>query len=889
MRRRNPDGRYPLPVDLAIFTICASNYLAHACVLGASLHEHHPDATLIVFLLDEPPAGVQLPGCVMIVPAEVAFGRREWNHRRCHYSILEFATSVKPASFRYLFDQGVRRAIYLDPDIRLFQRVDQFWNADANDAELVLTPHILSPLPHDGCLPDDLVILRAGLYNLGFAALLNTERARVLLDWWDDKLRTLCLEDVKTGVFTDQRWMDFAPLLLPGAAVLQHMGFNAAYWNLHERTPQFLDNRWRVEGRAGDMHDLIFFHFSGFNPELKQLSRHETRFGWKLPGDARRLFGEYAKALFDAGISRFRALGVPRIAFADGTEWDRACRALYRQSLAEGLDLGDPLEDSNFLDWAGDPAPGDHVTRYLRAVLRMRGDLASTFDDGRDAVGLMAWLRTSGSREAGLDRNLIERLGGSGTASGMSVNYVGYLRSHLGIGEAARNSLVALDAAGVAVRSHDISQDVAAPTGQYALPGRCRLPSGAPAVTILGCNADMLPGVLSRLPADLLTAYRIGCWYWETPTFPDEWVDRFELVDEVWAGTQFIADAIRQKASVPVVVMPPMVMPPLATRDRAWLATLLAAVSHDEFVFLFQFDVASVPFRKNPEGVVAAFAEAFKPAEPVRLVMKALNGDAAPELMKSLREAAKGQRVSFLTRPLESTDRFRLLASVDSFISLHRAEGFGLSIAEAMAYGLPVVATGWSGNVDFTHAHNAALVSCDFVRSEVAHGPYPAGTLWAEPRLDDAARLMRRVWIDPVWREQIAQAGKETVATKLSARTVGAAMRERLDQIAFSDRRRAGSRKQPAADGYRRASSTRIVPLFTRMAHDILSFPGYYLTRLPRVPLLLWRHGFAGTLRRAEAVTSGAADIKGQYLIAQILSRFRRQLRRWRYDRWGKR
>ena len=395
MRRRNSGERIPLSADLAIFTICASNYLAHACVLGASVREHHPGLSLVVFLLDEPPAHVVLPEWLTAVAAEAAFERREWNHRRCHYSILEFATCVKPACFRYLFDQGARRAIYIDPDIRIFQRVDRFWTGDANDAELALTPHILSPLPDDGCLPDDLAILRAGLYNLGFAALRNTQRARFLLDWWDNKLRTLCLEDVQTGVFTDQKWMDYAPLLVPGTAVLQHKGFNAAYWNLHERTPRRMGERWCVEGPAGDVHDLIFFHFSGFNPELKQLSRHENRFGWELPGDAHRLFSDYGNALFDAGVSGFRALGAPQVRFDDGAGWDRACRALYRQSLAEGLDLGDPLEDPDFLDWAGSPAPGDHVTRYLRAVLQMRSDLASTFDDGHNAVGLMAWLRTS--------------------------------------------------------------------------------------------------------------------------------------------------------------------------------------------------------------------------------------------------------------------------------------------------------------------------------------------------------------------------------------------------------------------------------------------------------------------------------------------------------------
>lgn len=885
MQRRDPRLRQPLAPEPVIFTICASNYLAHACVLGVSVREQQAGSALVVFLIDEPPAHVELPDCVVLIPAEAAFQRKEWNHRRSHYNIVEFATSVKPACFRYLFDQGVERAIYLDPDIRLFQRVDLFWQADAADPELVLTPHILSPLPEDGCLPDDLTILRAGLYNLGFAALRNTERVRFMLDWWDRKLRTLCLEDVQTGVFTDQKWMDQAPLLVPGATVLQHIGFNAAYWNLHERTPRYLDGRWRLEDRAGELHDLVFFHFSGFNPDLEQLSRHENRFGWALPGDTRRLLGDYADSLAHAGVSAFRSRGVPSVTFADGSRWDPACRALYRQSLAEGLDLGDPLETPAFLEWAGSPGPGDHLTRYARAVLRMRADLVRTFDDGHDSLGLLAWMRSSGPREAGLDRGLVERLGRRDDAARTSVNYVGYLHSHLGVGEAARNSVAALDAAGVAIHTHDISTYAAAPTGSYAVPGR-PWPSGEPTITILGCNADMLPDVLSKLPAEFLAPYRIGCWYWETPDFPEAWTDRFALVDEVWAGTQFVADAIRQKTRRPVTVMPPMVMPPQVPRDRAWLAGLVPGTSEEEFTFLFQFDVASVPFRKNPEGVVEAFMRAFRPAEPVRLIVKALNGETAPALMESLRAVAMGHRISFLTDALESIERFRLLASVDSFVSLHRAEGFGLSIAEAMAYGLPVVTTNWSGNVDFTHADNAALVPCTLVRSQIAHGPYPAGTLWAEPGLEEAAQAMRRIWLDPTWRTRIAQAGRDTVAEKLSATVVGLAMRERLERIAASIAATTAARARAAEPDASTAPNSQRWPFAVRIGQDMLRFPGYYLVRLPRIPMLLWRHGFVAVLRRAEMVADAAVDIKGQYQVVRMLTRFRKRILRWRHGGW---
>ncbi len=883
MQRRHSVDRHLLPAELVIFTICASNYLAHACVLGASVRKHQPGATLVVFLLDEPPEDAELPAHVNLVAAEVAFERREWNHRRSHYSLLEFATSVKPACFRYLLDQGVQRVVYLDPDIRVFQRVDQFWDGAGAEAELVLTPHTLAPIPDDGCMPDDLVILRAGLYNLGFAALRDTPRARFLLQWWDEKLRTLCFEDVRTGVFTDQKWMDNAPLLVPRANVLRHIGFNAAYWNLHERSPQWSGDRWQMKAASGEVQDLVFFHFSGFNPDLKQLSRYESRFGWNLPGDAQTLFGEYAQALKDAGIDRFRVLELPRVSFADGVTWDRACRALYRQLLTEGVDLGDPLEDPAFLRWARGKATGDHVTRYMRTVLEMRADLVNAFDDGHDAVGLMAWMRTSGLRELGLDRSLVERLGIAGKSDQMSVNYIGYLSAHLGVGEAARNSVTGLDAAGIAVRCHDISFDTTAPTGRYSLPIP-RWAPGVPAATIVGCNADMLPDVLSKLPPELLSQYRIGCWYWETPDFPDEWTDRFDLVDEIWVGTQFIADAIRQKTTIPVTVMPPTVMPPPIKRDRAWLETLLPEIASDEFVFLFQFDVASVPFRKNPEGVIAAFVEAFGSSEAVRLVVKALNAKAAPDLMQSLRESAEDHRISFLSEAMDSDERFRLLASVDGFVSLHRAEGFGLSIAEAMAYGLPVVTTGWSGNADFTHSDNAALVPFDLVRSNSAHGPYRAGTLWAEPKIDAAAKLMRRVSLDLTWRGQIAQAGQRTVASQFSASVVGTAMRARLLQVAGLRRGQVAARQRSAVKNAVKVLQTRNTSLFTTVLRDMVRYPGYYLVRMPRVPRLLWRHGIYGVAMRAEAVSTATVDVKGQYRVTRMLAQLRKRLLKWRDD-----
>lgn len=882
-------GASPLERGTTIFTIVASNYLAQASVLGASVSAHYHGAKLVVFLLDALPPALSVPDHLVIVPAEQAFERQEWNHRRAHYDILEFATSVKPACFRLLFERGARRAIYLDPDIRLFQRVDPFWCGEESDPALILTPHILTPLPNDGRKPDDLVILRAGLYNLGFAAMRDTPDARALLDWWDAKLHHLCLRDIREGVFTDQKWMDFAPLLVRGTVVLDHPGFNVAYWNLHERIPRHVGGQWQVEVK-GKTQELVFFHFSGFSPGQPDISQHENRYGKRPPGDARRLYDDYAVALTQAGAPTYGAIDAPRAVFDDGTAFDMACRALYRQAIAQGLTFGDPLGDPAFIGWAAGIAPGDRVTRYARAVMKLRGDIAAAYQDGLDIAGLLAWMRSSGVAEMGLDTGLIERLAAGGVSATTSVNYVGYLRAHLGIGEAARQSIAALDAAGVLVRTHDISADAHAPVGDYQTTGSQK---HAAAITILGCNADVLPQVLDNLPSDLRGDYRIGCWYWETPDFPEQWTNRFDLVDEIWVATRFVADAIRAKATVPVVVMPPMVQPPRELRDRRWLLTLLPDISDEEFVFLYQFDAASVPFRKNPEGVVEAFRQAFSPDEPVRLVLKLLNGHAEPDLMVKLHAAAAGQRMSMLDRALENDDRLRLVASADCFVSLHRSEGLGLSIAEAMAYGLPVVVTGWSGNADFTHADNAAIVPYDLVPGAQAHGPYPAGTQWAEPKLDVAATLMRRVWTDKRWREAMAQAGAATIAQRYSAGAAGTAMRERILRIQrsarFQTRREATPVSHRPPRSARLGITTRFLRPSLRIASDVLRFPGFYLSRLPLVPGLLRRTGLRQTLMVGEEVATGPSDIKLQYSLRATLGRWAGRLGRGRDDRQTRR
>src|ERR1700694_5983673 len=138
------------PTRARFFTICASNYLANAVVLGQSISAAHDGSRLTVFLLDEMPADVTVPGHIDIVPAATIMPIADWHHYQCFYAPLELATSIKPLCFRYLLTPDCVAAVYLDPEIVLFKPLDRVLSAVEDGHDVALTPHILTPLPNDG-------------------------------------------------------------------------------------------------------------------------------------------------------------------------------------------------------------------------------------------------------------------------------------------------------------------------------------------------------------------------------------------------------------------------------------------------------------------------------------------------------------------------------------------------------------------------------------------------------------------------------------------------------------------------------------------------------------------------------------------------------------------
>ncbi len=273
--------------------------------------------------------------------------------------------------------------------------------------------------------------------------------------------------------------------------------------------------------------------------------------------------------------------------------------------------------------------------------------------------------------------------------------------------------------------------------------------------------------------------YRIAYWNWELEAVPDEWVEAAELVDEIWSPTKFVAQAMRSRMPRPVYHMLPGVeVGPIETVPRASLN-----IPENHLVFLFMFDLHSQIHRKNPIAVFRAFRDAFRGDDRATLLIKTSGGDIHSTDLALLREIIRGNNVLLLDELMTRERAYGLIAMSDCFVSLHRSEGFGLGLAEAMLLGKPVIATGYSGNLDFMNRENSLLVDYEMVAIEEDRPIYTRGNLWAEPSIEHAAAYMRDVYERPDEARARARRAQPEIQRLLSLEAAGKRMRARLQEI----------------------------------------------------------------------------------------------------------
>lgn len=273
--------------------------------------------------------------------------------------------------------------------------------------------------------------------------------------------------------------------------------------------------------------------------------------------------------------------------------------------------------------------------------------------------------------------------------------------------------------------------------------------------------------------------FRVAYWSWELETVPDEWLKAAELVDEIWSPTEFVVKAMRSRISRPVYDM----LPGVEIGEVEPISRSSLGIPEHHLVFLFVFDLHSQLHRKNPIGVLRAFQNAFREDDAVTLVIKATGGDIFSDDLALLRATVSGKNIILLEDLLPRARAYGLIAMSDCFVSLHRSEGFGLGLAEAMLMGKPVIATGYSGNLAFMNRDNSVLVDYKIVDIAEDRPLYTKGNFWADPSIEHAAACMRQVYEHRDEARERAVRVQPEVQRLLSLATAGQRMHERLTQI----------------------------------------------------------------------------------------------------------
>jgi FkbM family methyltransferase len=790
-------------------TIVARNYLAFARVLAESFLRIHPDSSFTTLVVDaECGFDAADEPFDVVTPAQLDLSDDEFHRMAVMYDVTELSTALKPWALRYLIENGAEAALYIDPDIQLFSPIDDVAEMVAKHG-VALTPHTLWPMPRDNRLPSEADIMGSGVYNLGFIGVGPT--AIPFLRWWEERLMRDAISAPEQMLFTDQRWVDFVPSYFPHH-IIRDPGFNVAYWNLDARTVTKVADQYLVNGLP-----LRFFHFSGYRPETPWiLSKYVASSPRVLLSEQPvllQLCQGYADSLGAAAFDSATATPYGFNHLADGTPVTSRMRRIYREAvLAHEQGKGEappmvfgPNGDGGigFLAWLNEPVDGPArapISRFMAHIWSSRDDLQWAYQDpaGAGWAGFQEWMHDRATFEESVPAALIPVRTGSKDAVDLpkptpGVNIVGYFRAELGVGQIGRFMLSAAKNAGLDYSVNTNTKTLSRQEHPHAEADTSLFPHD---VNIVVVNADQTPVFLRDAPFDIRkNRYTVGVWAWEVDELSPVFHEAFRCVDEVWAISRFIQQSLVKHSPVPVHVFPSPILEPVIDPSitRATLGL------PDGFVFLFAFDYLSVLKRKNPIGLIEAFSQAFAPGEGPTLVIKSINGDRCLSDREQVRLAAAGRPDILLLEDYLSAEQTRALTALsDCYVSLHRSEGLGLTMSEAMSLGRPVIATGYSGNLDFMDESTAYLVPYDLVPVGKGAAPYSPTAMWADPDLVTAAAYMRQVFDDP---ERAAKLGRLAQKSVLETRSLEHTSRYVKSRVAFAQDVLSGARALPVLPG----------------------------------------------------------------------------------------
>jgi glycosyltransferase involved in cell wall biosynthesis len=763
-----------------VVTAYGSDLAAPAWLLSEDVERLMPDAEFAALAVDSAPVAPTASG--------ILIDELDADARIVHDLVAcadgeDLASALVPAlistlSIRY----PGRPVIYLAAEVALFQDLADLAVAPGVTA----VPRRLTPVPNDYREPDSETVFRFG--SVAPSLIVVPPGSEGFCQWWLERMRrAVC--DAEAAPRFGVSFFDEA-IASGTATAVRDPTLAVAYWNADERVSVIGDGDVPMSARA--------IHFAGYRAHspflLSADAPDDPRVRVSDVPRLRSLLVQRAErlALAEAQIAKVARPDAP----ADHI--DERLRRLYRSALGRHLDVGDPAPPdfvastpttiAEFVCSADpDLTEAPLLPRLLWDIYLSRRDLQWTFPrvGTIDAGRFREWVEHHGVVEEAITGETLGALRATpwwraplglvrsaDTPLGDGVSMVGHLRAASGVGEAARLMLDALDASAPPFEVDAIAVGERIVEIERPITG-----SASQRVNLVCVTADQLGGFASIVGPEFFRGrYTIGSWTWETDRLPAAMARNAVFVDEIWVPSTYVRDAVAPVVDRPIVVIPyPVVRPPV---EQGFSIASLGAPARP--YFLCMFDFLSGFARKNPLAVVDAYARAFDPADGVTLILKTSNGTRRIAELEQLLAAAESRPdIICFDGVLTQRARGALIAGAVAYVSLHRAEGFGLGMAEAMALGRPVVASAYSGNLDFMDEHSAYLVPTSPVRVGERSAPYAPDDTWAEPDIEAAAAQLLRVVSEPTEAQSRASAGQQRAAL-LAPATVGALERERI-------------------------------------------------------------------------------------------------------------
>lgn len=737
---------------MEVCTAVAKGDLARARVLAESLDRHQPDARFVALVVDDPGETVADEPYEVVRPEQLGVEGLEQLFRICGPRTLGLA--LRPWLLaRLLARAGGPAAVWVGPETRVMAPIDEL--DELSESHGVVTAGDGSAVMAMSDGDESRQILRDWRRRvIGGVALLDAELDALVLKRELERLR---------DAFPAEREVLDALRLPPPDRLAASSQLDEQAW---APAPEALaSGPLEINGdgsaRVGSA-TLRLLDFAALNGD----------------GTVAELTGHYRADLDRNGHSMLDRTRYGHGILARTDQLGQRLRRDVAEAQGQGRLRSSLLSEAGahqFLAWLREPAPegaAEGVTRFHYAIygdhIWMRQQYPQL--DAGDAPRFLEWLRRDGRTLIPIPDDLLpdpvdeERLGVARTERPnqdliRGVNLAGFLRGEFGLGEAARMLVKGLDARRIPVLPIDatISQLTRQKTEYATLPNWS---DGFP-VNILCVNGNLIPGLAEDAPWLFKERESIAMWFWETNRLPPEWLEAFEHLDEIWVASNFMAEMIGAASPIPVHAIPlPVSVPPSPPFDRARYG-----IPEDDYLFTFVFDWHSTVERKNPHGLIEAFRSAFEPNSGASLLIKSIQGIDFPAEYEQLAIAAsRHPNIHLIDRHVPWREKNAMIAGCDCYVSLHRSEGFGLTLAEAMWFEKPAIATAYGGNLEFMTSENSRLVSYAMVpvgektaaaTAGTAH--YPADAMWADPDVGSAADAMRWAFEN---REEAAEMGR---------------------------------------------------------------------------------------------------------------------------------